>query len=265
MDTVVSRDGTQIAYDRLGAGPAVIMVGAALSQRRFDPLNEALAEALAARFTVYRYDRRGRGDSGFTAPYAVEREIEDIDALVTASGGTAYVYGISSGAVLALEAARRLPGITKLAMYEPPFIVDDSRPPLPADYVERLDTLVAEGRRGDAVELFLTAAVGMPAEYVAPMRAEPFWAGMEAVAHTISHDGRIVRDSMAGTPLPAEWATLDTPTLVADGGATEPFLSHGADTLGALLPHAVRRTLPGQTHAVEAAALAPVLTEFFAG
>src|SRR5262245_4358529 len=139
MNTVLSADGTRIAYDTFGSdGPAVILVSGATG-RRSDPFNATLAELLASRFTVYNYDRRGRGESGDTQPYAVEREIEDIAALIDAAGGSAFVFGISSGGVLSLRAARRLPQIAKVAAYEPPFVVDDSCPPLPADYVERLD------------------------------------------------------------------------------------------------------------------------------
>jgi pimeloyl-ACP methyl ester carboxylesterase len=263
MDTVISRDGTRIAYERCGSGPAVILVGGALSQRAFDPMNGPLAEALAADFTVYRYDRRGRGDSGDTLPYAVEREVEDIEALVERAGGSAYAYGISSGAVLVLHAARRLPGLTGLALYEPPFIVDGSRPPIPADYVQRVEELVAAGRPGEAVDLFMLS-VGMPAEALPSMRQEPVWPVLESVAYTLAYDWRVMGDTQRGEPLEAgRWASVRTRTLVADGEKTEPFLHAAADAIAAILPHARRHTLPGQTHAVDAEAIAPVLREFF--
>ncbi|MEO8425181.1 MAG: alpha/beta hydrolase, partial [Actinomycetota bacterium] len=156
MNTVTSKDGTTIAFDRYGEGPAIVPVGGAFQHRAIDPSTAHLAELLAPQFTVYHYDRRGRGGSGDTAPYAVEREIEDIDALIQEAGGSAFAFGMSSGAVLALEAAAHGLAITKLALYEPPFFVDDSRPPLPADYLERLTDLLANDRRGDAVELFMT-------------------------------------------------------------------------------------------------------------
>jgi pimeloyl-ACP methyl ester carboxylesterase len=263
MNTVVSKDGTVIAYDRLGSGPAVILVAGALSKRA-DPINATLAELLAERFTVYNYDRRGRGDSSDTLPYAVEREVEDISALVEEAGGTACAYGISSGGVLAMEAARRLPSIMKLAMYEPPFIVDGSRTPRPGDYVEQLDTMTAEGRPGDAVALFMTAAAGVPAEFVAGMRDQPFWAALEEIAHTIAYDGRIMGDTMSGKPLLAEWATIKTPTLVVDGGATPAFHT-AALALADILPNGQHRTLEGQQHNVEPEAIAPVLAAYFAG
>jgi pimeloyl-ACP methyl ester carboxylesterase len=260
MNTITSRDGTTIAFDRSGEGPAVILVTGAFGDRTH---MAALAELLAPRFTVYAYDRRGRGGSGDTAPYAVEREIDDIEALLDHAGGTAYAYGISSGAVLALHAARSLPGITKLAMYEPPFIVDDSWPALPADYVDRVKEMTATGRPGDAIELFLTF-IGVPAEEVAQMRALPFWQALEAVAHTLAYDLTVMGGTQDGKPLPAKWALLGTPTLVADGGATpQPYIRSGVEALAALLPNARRHTIAGQDHAVAAEAIAPVLIDFF--
>jgi pimeloyl-ACP methyl ester carboxylesterase len=163
MSKVMSKDGTQIAFDRSGDGPPVILVDGALSDRRAS-LNVALAAELAPRFTVYTYDRRGRGDSGDTPPYAIRREVEDIEALVDHAGGKAYLYGISSGGVLALDAANRLgPKVTRLAVYEAPFVADDTRTPLPDGYLARLQELVAADRRGDAVDLFMGTGIGLPA------------------------------------------------------------------------------------------------------
>jgi pimeloyl-ACP methyl ester carboxylesterase len=262
MDTVTSADGTTIAFDRSGHRPAVILVAGALAKRA-DPINAILAELLAEQFTVYNYDRRGRGDSTDTPPYAVEREVDDLAALVEEAGGSAYAYGISSGGVLALEAARRLPSITKLAMYEPPFIVDGSRPPRPDDYVQQLDKMTGEGRPGDAVAYFMTAAAGIPAEFVAGMRGQPFWPATEAVAHTIAYDGRVMANTTSGAPLPAEWATITTPTLVMDGG-NNPTFHTGAQALADLLPNAQHHTLGGQDHNVDPHAIAPVLAAYFA-
>lgn len=259
---VHSSDGTAIAYDKSGKGPAVIFVGGALQDRMG---NAQLAALLARHFTVFNYDRRGRGESGDTPPYAVEREVEDLEALINEAGGSAFVFGTSSGANLALEAAAQGLNITKLVLWEPNFIVDDSRPPLPKDYVEQLNEMVASGRRGDAVEYFMTKAVGLPVEFVTPMRSMPMWKGMEAEAHTLAYDGTIVRDNMAGNPVSAEqWASVTLPTLVIDGGET-PWMSDGAQALAAALPNAQRRTLKDQTHDVAPEAIAPVLEEFFAG
>jgi pimeloyl-ACP methyl ester carboxylesterase len=277
MDTVNSKDGTTIAYDRAGSGPALILVSGALGVRAH-PAVDNLAGQLAPHFTVISYDRRGRGDSGDTPPYAVAREVEDIDALIEAAGGSAFLYGMSSGAVLALEAANALPGrVTKLAMYEPPFIVDESRPPVPDDYVREIDDAVRAGRRGDAVEIFMTKAVGVPAEFVAGMRyapasedsgggmTPPEWAEMEKVAHTLVYDGTIMRGLMGGKPLPADRWSVAVPTLVMTGGNSPPFFADGAKALVAMLPDAQHRVIEGQDHAVAPSALAPVLVAFFGG
>lgn len=265
MRKVVSKDGTTIAFDQSGKGPVLILVGGALGVRSH-PMFTQLAALLAPHFTVFNYDRRGRGDSGDTVPYAVEREVEDIEALINEAGGSAFVYGISSGAVLALEAASKLPTkIKKLALYEPPFILDDSRPPLPKDYVKQLNELIGAGRRGDAVEFFMTVAVGVPAEFLAQMRNDPMWAGMEDAAHTLAYDGTIMGDTVSGNPLPPKrWASATVPTLVMDGGKSPAWLRHAAQATAAILPNAKYRTLEGEEHGVAPEALAPVLEEFFA-
>ena len=261
MQKVKSRDGTTIAFESSGSGPAVILVGGALSGRS---AAAPLAKALSEYFTVVAYDRRGRGDSGDTAPYAVGREVEDIDALIGAAGGSAFVHGHSSGAALALEAAAAGLAIPKLALYEPPFIVDDSRPPLSRDYVARLTELVATGRYGEAVELFLTEAVGAPAQAVSQMRSTPAWVSMEGIARTLLYDQEIMADNMTGHPLPAaRWAAVAQPTLVMDGGASPLWLRGAAQAVAASLRNAKYRTLEGQTHGTAPAVVAPVLVEFF--
>lgn len=267
MNLVTSQDGTNIAFDRSGQGPAVILVSPAFGTRADAT---SLAAALAPSFTAFAYDRRGRGGSGDTAPYAVEREIEDLDALLDAAGGSAYVFGHSSGAVLALDAARRLPNkITKLALYEPPFIVDASRPPMPEDFASHLEELVAEGRRGDVVEYWQTC-LGIPAEAIAEMRQSPMWAGLEALAPTLPYDATILGDTQRGSPSPLrKWASVTVPTLVLDGTTLmgredfHAFMRHGADELARVLPNARRRTLEGQDHGPAAEALAPVLKAFY--
>jgi pimeloyl-ACP methyl ester carboxylesterase len=269
MRKVISKDSTPIAFDQSGQGPAIILVAGATSTRL---AAASLAAALAPHFTVFAYDRRGRGDSGDTAPYAVEREVEDIDALITEAGGSAFVFGHSSGAVLALEAARLLPTrITKLAVYEPPFIIDDSRPPAPRDYASHLNELVSSGRRGDAVAYFMTE-VGTPAEMVAQMRQSPMWPALEAVAPTLVYDVTIMEDTQRGDPLPLrKWAAVTVPTLVMDGtvflgrGESHVVLRHGADELANILPDAQRRILEGQDHGPANEVLVPALQEFFLG
>ncbi len=257
---VTSRDGTEIGFSRAGEGPALVLVGGAFTDRAH--LAE-LATLLATRFTVLNYDRRGRGESGDTAPYAVAREIEDLDALIGAGGAAASVFGGSSGAALALEAAAAGLAIEKLVVYEPPYVVDDSRPPVAADIATRLSELVAAGRRGDAAALFMTEGAMVPAEAVAAMRAAPFWPSTEAMAHTLVYDATIMG---SGNALPAQrLATVTVPTLVIDGGASPAWIRHAAQALCDTLPNATRVTLADQMHDVAQGVLAPVVMEFLAG
>jgi len=262
--TTISRDGTLIAYDRSGRGPAVVIVDGTFGSRSFGP-NVKLPAKLAVHHTVFHYDRRGRGDSGDTRPYAVAREVEDLEAVIDAAGGQACVYGISSGAVLAVDAARRLPDkITKLAIYEPPCVVDDSRAPWPPHYLDQVTRLVASGRRGEAVKLWMRQAAALPAPLIALTRVLPAWGRLCAAAETIVQDGQVMAGTGAGSPLPAERFRVEVPTLVIDGAKSPLWLHHSADAFAALLPNAQRQTLAGQTHFVKPAAIAPALTQFFA-
>lgn len=267
MRTVISRDGAHIAFDESGQGPALILVNGA-SATRSDAAS--VAAALAPYFTVYAYDRRGRGDSGDMSSYAVEREVEDLEAMLDATGEAAFVFGHSSGAVVALDAARALPGkITKLALYEPPFVVDDTHAPMPRGFPEQLGSLIASGRRSEAVRRWMTF-VGLPEEMVEQMRQSPMWSHMEAVAHTLSYDATIMRDYEQGDPSPLKrWASVTIPTLVIDGTVSmgsadaHTFMRHAADELARALPHAERVTLDGQDHGPSNEALVPALLAFF--
>ncbi len=261
MDSTVSRDGTRIAYDRSGDGPALILVNPALGARAD---YAGLAAALAPHFTVFAYDRRGRGDSGDTQPSSLEREIEDLDAVIREAGGSAFAFGHSSGAALGLEAAVRGLAIRKLALYEPPYIVDDSRPPVPDDYAATLRRLIAEGRPEDAVEYFWRAALLLPDEMIAQMHHAPFWPGAVALAHTLPYDADAMNGHQAGQPLPAEWATKVTiPTLVIDGADSPPSMRDAVAAVAELLPNAERRTLEGQGHGAPPDVIAPILKTFF--
>lgn len=266
MGTVRSKDGTTIAFDVWGEGQPLIMVDGATAYRGVNPTNAEVGQLLCEEFRVYAYDRRGRGESTDTAPYAVQREIEDLAALIDHAGAPAVVFGWSSGAVLALDAAAAGLPISRLALFEPPFVVDDSRTPRPADYVQRLDDAVAGGRPGDAVELFLTAAAGVPAEAVPGMRQSPFWPALEAVAHTIAYDGRIMGTTMSGAPLPRDrWAAVTLPILVMHGTGTEPRLIAAARALAELLSTASLQAVEGQQHSAAADVLAPALRRFAQG
>jgi pimeloyl-ACP methyl ester carboxylesterase len=258
---VVSRDGTIIAYDQIGHGPPLILIVGALCSRTLGP-GVKLAPLLAPHFTVFTYDRRGRGESGDTSPYAVEREVEDLRALIELAGGSACVFGHSSGAILALNAAEHGLSIAKLALYEAPLIVDRSRPSAERDWV-RIDAFVAEGRRADALKAFLKT-VGVPGFAVALMRWLPVWAKITAVAHTLPYDGALAREFQRAEPLPeAVWSKVIVPALAIAGGKSPAWMQNGTRALAAVLSHAAHRTLEGQTHDVAAKVLAPVLIEFF--
>jgi pimeloyl-ACP methyl ester carboxylesterase len=262
MRTVTSEDGTTIAFDQSGKGPAIILVDGALQYRAFDQGMAQLADLLAQHFTVFHYDRRGRGDSTDTQPYALEREIEDIEALINEARGPAFVYGISSGAALALEAAIQLGDkVKKLAMYEAPYNDDDTARQAWREYTKQLGELLAADRKGDAVGLFMML-VGVPADQVEGMHQHPMWPLWEAVAPTLAYDHIAALGEDASVPT-GRAASVAVPTLVMDGGESYPFMHVTALALANAIPYAQHRTLEGQTHEVAAEALAPVLVEFF--
>jgi pimeloyl-ACP methyl ester carboxylesterase len=257
MDHVISKDGTDLAVDRLGDGPPVVLVCGGSTDRM---ANAGLAAALASDFTVYNYDRRGRGDCGDAAQYAVEREIEDIAAVIEAAGGSAHLDGTSSGAALAMEAAASGVPIRKLAMWEPPYSVQ-GRLDLPDDTASVSRELVAAGRRGDAVEYFMLKVVGLPEEFAAAARQAPWWKDQEAIAHTLAYDATVMGDYT----IPTERAkAVSVPTIILDGGASFGFLHETADALAELIPNAQRRTLEGQEHNVDPEVMAQALKQFFA-
>ncbi|MEU4566289.1 alpha/beta hydrolase [Micromonospora sp. NPDC023956] len=255
---VRSADGTPIAYESAGDGPPIILVGGAFNDRT---TARPLAAALAPHFTAYAYDRRGRGDSGDTAPYSVDREVDDLAALTGAAGGSAYVYGLSSGAILAARAAARGLAVTGLALFEPPFAVDGqagSRPAIAAALAE----LVAAGRRAEAVELFLTSAVGLPGEAVAGMRHDPSWPSLERMAHTLVYDTTITADGA----LPRdELAAITAPTLLVDSTASPEWLRQATERTAEAVPGARRLSMAGGYHQVPPADLADELRRFLLG
>lgn len=263
MPTVNSKDGTTIAYSKAGSGEPIILVDGAFGHRKFGP-NGDLAEQLTPHFTVYTYDRRGRGESGDTAPYSIAREVEDIAALIEACGGSAHIFGISSGAALALEAARQNLKINKLAIYEAPFIVDDTRKALPHNYVARMDDLVAADKRGEAIKLFMSKGVGVPGIFVFMMQFMPAWKDMKSVAHTLIQDTALTAKYQQGQPLSREdWRNVTVHTQVICGGKSPDWMKNGMMMLANTLPDASHYTLDGQTHIVDAKALAPVLIDYF--
>ncbi|OLT19118.1 hydrolase [Actinomadura sp. CNU-125] len=257
MEEVISRDGTRIAYERSGDGPPVIIVGGAFADRN---TGAALAEALAAHFTVVTYDRRGRGASGDTPPYAVEREIEDLEALNEALGGSAALYGNSSGGCLALEVAARNP-LPRVAVFEPPYRFDEGPRPDP-ELRERLERLASEGRRAETVEHFLTAAMNIPPQGVEHMRQMPMWPGLEAISHTLPYDAALVGDRS----WPADrMAGLKSPALVIASTASAPWLRHTAEKAAEALPAGEHASVDGPPHDAGPDELEPVLVPFLRG
>jgi pimeloyl-ACP methyl ester carboxylesterase len=260
-----SPDGTSIAYDITGEGPALIYVNGAIQHRAISQEATAMLPLLSPQFTVITYDRRGRGESGDTQPYAVEREIEDLAALIEMAGGRAYVFGESSGAVLALRAALHGLPIGKLACYEPPFMVDPDQPALASDFAARFDRLAGDGRRAEAFAMFMTEAVGLPAEMSGGIKHDPMWPVLESVTHTIAYDREIMGDTQGGDPATlTPFAAVTVPTLVMAGSESAEHTRNAAKVLADVLPNAQHRVLAGQTHQFSPAVAGPVIAEFLA-
>jgi pimeloyl-ACP methyl ester carboxylesterase len=268
MKTVTSRDGTTIAFDQIGKGPTVILVDGALQYRAFDQGMNQLAELLAPHFTVIHYDRRGRGDStdmqqdAFERKSALAREIEDLEAVIDEAGGAAFVYGISSGAALAMEAAIKLGDkIKKLAVYEAPYNDDEAARQSWKQYTKQLGELLAAGRKADAVGLFMML-VGASAADVAGVKQTPMWPLWEAIAPSLAYDH--IADLGEDASVPTKRAArVAVPTLVMNGAESFPFMAVTAKALAKAIPNALQRTLEGQTHEVSSEAIAPILIEFF--
>jgi pimeloyl-ACP methyl ester carboxylesterase len=257
MESVFSKDGTRIAYNRSGQGPALILIDGAFCSRTFGPMPK-LSPLLTANFTVFAYDRRGRGDSTDTAPYSVEREVEDLDALIQVAGGSAYVFGMSSGAVLALHAAASGLNITKIAIYEPPFMIGNGKP-VPDHYAE-LTKLIAADRRGDAVKYYLVKVIGMPAIFFYIMRLLPMWTKMKAIANSLPYDAAVMGDfTLPVTRIRA----VKVPVLVIGGEKSPAILIKSIQAVTETLPDANSAMLKGQNHNVSVKVLAPELLNFF--
>jgi pimeloyl-ACP methyl ester carboxylesterase len=259
MRTVISKDGTPIAFDQSGKGAPIILVVGAFND---SSTGAPLATELSAHFTVFNYDRRGRGASGDSTLYAIEREIEDLAALLDEAGGSASMFGYSSGAILALKAAARGLALSRLALYEPPFLLEAGFPKLAQEISVQLTELLSSGRRGDAVELYQTELVGIPAEIVAQMRHAPFRLALENIAHTLVYDATLTADM----PVLAEHLpSISVATLVISGENSQARMHSAAQALAGALPNAQHRSLSGQTHDIVPEVLAPVLEAFFKG
>ncbi len=260
MKQVISKDGTTIVFDQSGQGPAVVLVDGAMCHRAFGPMGQ-LSALLEPHFTAIHYDRRGRGESGDTKPYALAREVEDIEALIDEAGGSALLFGTSSGACLALEATLKLGGkVKKLAMWEPPYNSAPDDRPAWKEYWTQLNKLVAANRRGDAAARFMQF-VGTPADQIEGMRHAPVWSQFEAIAPTLVYDATCTGGQDRSVPIERA-ARVTAPTLVMNGTVI-PFMLDTAQALAKAIPHAQHRTLEGQSHDVDLNVLAPVLVEFF--
>lgn len=255
MDKVISADGTVIAYQRYGDGQPVILIGGAFNDAAS---SAALAEALASRMTAVTFDRRGRGASGDTLPYAIAREVEDIAALVAVLGGQACLCGHSSGSILAFEAAAAGVAIPKLVMFEPPFRLPTS-PQLPPDYDEQMTAFTASGRNGDAVAYFMTKAVGLSPDAIDQMRKAPHWPALEALAPSAVYDGLLVGD---GSVPVTRLSAVTVPALVLDSTGSAPWLRNAAVAVAEALGNATHRSLDGTFHQIPPETLAPVVAEF---
>lgn len=266
MHSVTSKDGTKIAYDKVGRGPALILVAGAFSYRKF-PGQLQLVEQLSDQFTVYNYDRRGRGDSGDAPSYAMTREVEDLEAMIAEAGGSAYVWGLSSGAVLALKAAAGGANIAKLALHEPPLVVsaDGHRPP--KDFLAQVTARIAANDRPGAIKYFMTKGMGAPAFIVTMMRLMPgVWGNLMDVAHTLPYDAALMEGYMEGKPLSTEWQeSVTMPVMVLAGEESPVALRNGARALADLLPHAELRSKRGLGHTkkLDARRIAAELKTFF--
>ena len=264
MVFVTSRDGTQIGYSTAGSGPAIVLVDGALCWREMGPATP-LANELKDRFTVYTYDRRGRGESGDTKPYSTQREVEDLAAVIEAAGGSVAIYAISSGVILALEAANTIPGITGMVLYEAPIFTDSSRKPVPSDYVARMDQLVASGDNAGAVRHFMQNGIAVPWYALLMMQLFGMFKKMAPVGPTLPYDTAFVAPLWTYKALPSNrWPNVTVPVLTIGGSKSDPWMQNAQKAIAANLPNARHKTLEGQNHMVAATAIAPMIKEFLA-
>jgi pimeloyl-ACP methyl ester carboxylesterase len=264
MPFVTSKDGTQVGYSVAGSGPAIILVDGAMCWREMGPATPLAAE-LKDRFTVYTYDRRGRGESGNTKPYATAREVEDLVALVGVAGGSVALYAISSGVILALEAANAVPGITGMVLYEAPIFTDGTRRPVPSDYVQHMDQLVATGDNAGAVKYFMDKGIGVPWYVLLMMQVFGIFRKMAPVGPTLPYDTAFVAPLWTYKPIPANrWPNVTMPVLTMGGSKSDTWMQNAQKAIAANLPNAQHKILAGQNHMVAATAIAPAIKEFLA-
>lgn len=259
MSRATSADGTSIGYDTCGSGPAVVLVAGATQYRAIDSRTTRIAEQLAAEgFTAFVYDRRGRGDSHDTPPWSLDREVDDLDAMIQVAGGSAAIYTSSAGAAIALAAATSGLCVTALALYEPPYFAGSDR----RAQLAVLEELLAHDQRDRASRYFVADIIGLPAEEVDQLARQPWWSAMVAVAPTLLYDHRASSDIETDPDWPTRWLRVSVPTIVYSGERTFPGLTAAADAVAAALPNARRCVLPGQGHGPEPEAIVPELVRF---
>ena len=252
-----SSDGTRIAFESNGTGPALVLVDGAMCYRAFGPA-ELFTAALRDAYTVVTYDRRGRGESGDSSTYSPELEVDDLRAVIEAVGGEPYVLGFSSGAGLAYRAAAAGVPMAKLIGYEAPFVGRRGG----RDYISDLDRLIAEGKNGKAVDYFMVKMVGGP--FFLPIMFRlmgKLWGQMKSIAPTLRYDARVMGDFEVPT---AEFAKIRIPVLASWGSKAAPEMSKANAAIAAAIPGAEHRILEGQTHNVTPAALRPEIDRFLA-
>jgi pimeloyl-ACP methyl ester carboxylesterase/uncharacterized protein YndB with AHSA1/START domain len=259
MNTVTSKDGTQIAFEKTGNGPVVILVDGAFCSKDFGPTPK-LVPVLANNFTVISYDRRARGDSSDTQPYSVQREIEDIEALINVVGATASLYGVSSGAVLCIEAVASGLPVKKLVIFEPPYYTDSRRNEPPSDAERQLNQMIAEGRKKDAVKFYLRKVIGVPAIVPFILRLTPNWSKMIANANSLPYDAAV----MGNFKVPKNvLASINIPVMVIASAKSPQSLRKPSQVVAELLSAGKYKILKGQIHNVSPKTLVPELVKFF--
>lgn len=263
--TVISKDGTVIAYDKIGSGPAVVLVDGAFCHRDMGP-STPVAQELSDSYTVYTYDRRGRGESGDTQPYDPQHEIEDLAAVAAEAGEPVSICAFSSGVPLTLAAVRHGLAVDKLALYEFPLVTDSSRSPVPADYHQHLRDLITAEKPGAAIKYFMHTGVGLPGYVVAVFPIMPGWPKLKKTAHTLTYDSQFMADALDGNPIPADrYDYITAPTTVYAGSKSPQWMRNGNTALAQAIPTAHYAELPGQTHQVRAKLFTPTLKKFLAG
>ena len=263
MPFVTSADGTRIGYSVTGSGPALVLVDGALCWRASGPMTP-LAEKLKDRFTVYTYDRRGRGESGDARPYAIAREVEDLAAVIEVTGGSVAIYAISSGVGLALAAANSGLPIDRMVLYEFPILTDDSRH-VDASYARVMDELIARGDNAGAVKHFMKVGVEVPGFAIFMMGLMGMFRKLAPVGPTLAYDTRIVTPFWTNrAPSGSTWPHVTVPVLAVGGGKSAPWMQQAQVAVSAALLNGSHKTLPGQNHMVAPDAIAPLITEFLA-